>query len=229
MVLTGDEEQEIEEEVREPVLELRRRWPPLAFAILALALSGCATMDRDECLMADWRSVGFEDGRDGHLSSYVGEHREACAEHGVKPDLTEYLAGHSQGIVEYCRPHNGFQLGLSGHAYRGECPAGLEAAFVASHANGYGLYQREREVDRLRFELDQNLSREDHLQQMIIKKRALLASLENSREEREDIRAEIEELVDERWRKRRAIRRLEHRLEQALLDLDTYQEELETL
>ena len=186
-------------------------------------------MDRDECQMADWRSVGFEDGRNGHLSSYVGEHREACAGHGVTPNLTEYLAGHSQGIVEYCRPHNGFQLGLSGHSYRGECPAGLEAAFVAGHADGYGLYERRREVDRLRRELDLNLHREDHLQQMIIKKRALLASPEVSREEREDIRAEIEELVDERWRKRRAIRRLDFRLEQALLDLDTHQNNLDAL
>ena len=210
-----------------PAKEVWRRLPPFAVAMLALALTGCATMDRDECLMADWRSVGFEDGRNGQLTSYVGEHREACAGHGVTPNLTEYLAGHSQGIAEYCRPQNGFRLGQSGQAYRGECPAGLEADFVESHADGYGLYERREEVNRLRREVDLSLYREDQLQQMITQKRGVLASPDTSREQREDIRAEIEELVDERWELRRAIGRLEFRLEQALHDLDTYQKNLE--
>ena len=219
----------IKEEIQHtmPEKDIWRRLQPFAFAMLALALTGCATMDRDECLMADWRNVGFEDGRGGQLTNYVGEHREACARHGVTPNLTEYLAGHSQGIAEYCRPQNGFRLGQSGQAYRGECPAGLEAAFVESHAGGYGLYERREEVDRLRSEIALNLYREDQLQQMIIQKRDVLASPETSREQRGDIRAEIEELVDERWELRRAIGRLEFHLEQALLDLDTYQKNLE--
>ena len=145
----------------------------------------------------------------------------------VTPNLAEYLAGHSQGIAEYCRPQNGFRLGQSGQAYRGECPTGLEAAFVESHADGYGLYERREEVERLRREIDLSLYREDQLQQMIIQKRDLLASPETSREQRGDIRAEIEELVDERWELRRAIGRLEFHLEQALHDLDTYQKNLD--
>ena len=199
----------------------------VAAVVLALSMAGCATLDREECFMADWRTVGFEDGRNGHLSSYVGKHREACAAHGVAPDLEAYLAGHARGIAEHCRPQNGFQLGLHGRAYRGECPAELEAAYVASHTDGYRLRERRAVVERLRRQIDQNLEEEDQLNQTIFERRETLAAPETSRRQRRAIREEIEELVIERRRSLRVIRRLEDDLDQALLDLESYQRYLD--
>ena len=34
-------------------------------SLITLALSGCATMNEQQCLVSDWRSVGFEDGARG--------------------------------------------------------------------------------------------------------------------------------------------------------------------
>ena len=60
----------------------------LATTLLALGiLSGCATMSQDECRMADWYSVGFEDGVRGAGADNIGKHREACAEHGIAADV----------------------------------------------------------------------------------------------------------------------------------------------
>ena len=32
-----------------------------AAIVLALALGGCASMNKNECLAVDWRTVGYED------------------------------------------------------------------------------------------------------------------------------------------------------------------------
>src|SRR3989337_3049438 len=92
-------------------------------AILLLALSACATMDRNECLTVDWQTVGFEDGVAGYSGDRIGQHRKACAKHGVTPDLTAYQAGREEGLREYCVPANGFRLGSQGGSYSGMCPA----------------------------------------------------------------------------------------------------------
>ena len=57
----------------------------LATALLALALPGCATMDKSECLTVDWRTIGYEDGVAGHSGDCIAQHRKACAKYGVAP------------------------------------------------------------------------------------------------------------------------------------------------
>ncbi|MEH6578134.1 MAG: DUF2799 domain-containing protein [Amphritea sp.] len=75
---------------------------------MAGVLSGCATLDREECLNADWHLIGYEDGSAGRLPEQVGEHRQACAEYAVVPDMDAYLQGRSQGLVNYCTEENGY-------------------------------------------------------------------------------------------------------------------------
>ncbi|MET0809299.1 MAG: DUF2799 domain-containing protein [Pseudoxanthomonas sp.] len=86
----------------------------LLSALLILALSGCATMNKDECLTVDWRTVGYEDGVAGRSGDRIAQHRKACAKHGVAPDLDAYQSGRDQGLREYCQPDNGYQLGARG-------------------------------------------------------------------------------------------------------------------
>src|SRR5689334_20722209 len=105
-------------------------------AILLLAISGCATMDRDECLTVDWRTVGFEDGASGYPTDRIGQHRRACAEYGVTPDLTAYQAGRAEGLREYCVPANGFRVGSQGGSYGGICPSDLDPAFADAYQSG---------------------------------------------------------------------------------------------
>ena len=119
----------------------------LLIALSSLLLGACAAkMSRDECRTVDWRTVGYEDGVAGQPGDRIGEHRRACAEYGVTPDLNAYLAGRTAGLREYCQPHNGYRAGANGYTYFDTCPADLAEAFEIAYDEGRALYVRERRV-----------------------------------------------------------------------------------
>jgi hypothetical protein len=126
---------------------MRANIPKLvAFALLTL-VSGCATLDKNECLRADWYAIGLEDGARGQPVERLGDHRRACAEHAVTPQTERYLAGRSEGLKSYCTYDKGFSVGRSGQSSSGVCPAGLAGNFSAG-------FQRGREIHDLRRRLD---------------------------------------------------------------------------
>ena len=115
--------------------------------VAATALVACSsTMSKDECRTVDWRTIGYEDGVAGRSGERIGEHRKACAEHGVTPDLNAYRSGRAEGLREYCQPHNGYRAGANGAPYYDSCPPELAPAFVAAYESGRELYVRERRV-----------------------------------------------------------------------------------
>ncbi len=119
----------------------------LLIALSTLLLGACAAkMSKDECRTVDWRTVGYEDGVAGQPGDRIGEHRRACAEYGVTPDLNAYLAGRTAGLREYCQPHNGYRAGANGYTYFDTCPADLAEAFEVAYDEGRALYVRERRV-----------------------------------------------------------------------------------
>jgi hypothetical protein len=122
---------------------------PQALVVVActLLVGACASkMSRDECRTVDWRTVGYEDGVAGQPGDRIGEHRRACAEYGVTPDLNAYLAGRTAGLREYCQPHNGYHAGVNGYRYYDACPADLAEQFEKAYDEGRALYVRERRV-----------------------------------------------------------------------------------
>ena len=119
---------------------------PLSVVVLVVALTGCASMSEEECRYVDWRTVGYEDGAAGRPASRLGDHRRACADHGVTPDLAAYEAGRAAGMREFCQAHNGYRVGASGQVYYGTCPADLAPAFERGYDQGRELYVREQRV-----------------------------------------------------------------------------------
>jgi ribosome modulation factor len=118
-----------------------------ALGIGVILLGACSSqMSKDECRTVDWRTVGYEDGVAGRPGDRIGEHRRACAEHGVTPDLNAYLAGRADGLKEYCQPHNGYRAGAGGRTYHDVCPADLAAAFEQAYDEGRALFVREQRV-----------------------------------------------------------------------------------
>lgn len=126
-------------------MNAKTAWPAIA---LLLLLTGCSstTLTKDECRTVDWRTVGYEDGVAGRPADQVGLHRQACAEHGVKPDLDAYLAGRNAGLREFCQPYNGYRAGASGVEYYDSCPPELAPAFEEAYESGRQLYVREQRV-----------------------------------------------------------------------------------
>ncbi len=93
-------------------------------------------MSRDECVNADWRTIGFEDGANGRAPGRIGEHRKACASHNVVPDRDAYLSGHEEGNQTYCTFERGQRDGQYGSRTNDLCstntdyPAGYQEGLV---------------------------------------------------------------------------------------------------
>ncbi len=119
-----------------------------ALALIAVFLfSSCATLNKSECRKADWQMIGLEDGAKGHPLTYIGNHRKACADFGVTPNLDQYRAGHQAGVARYCTPGNGFKQGRAGRTYNNVCPAGLDGQFLAGYDTGRELHELKSEID----------------------------------------------------------------------------------
>ena len=118
-------------------------------ALVCLALlnvAGCATMSENECALADWHSVGYEDGAAGRAATYLGERRKACAEHGITPDTEAWRDGRDAGLEEYCVGGNGYRLGRGNSSYGGVCRDHDESAFLAGFYEGREIGTLEREI-----------------------------------------------------------------------------------
>jgi hypothetical protein len=115
---------------------------PTGFLLLVmlLALQGCATMDREQCQVADWRLVGYQDGVLGKPASVIGDYRRDCADHAVVPDLDAWRAGRDEGLLEYCTQDNGFRLGQAGRGDNGVCPPPGDTAFRNGYERGRAIY-----------------------------------------------------------------------------------------
>ena len=78
----------------------------IGLAAIAIVMQGCASMSGQECMVADWQAIGYEDGVRGSTADRIGNHRKACAKHGIAPDLQAYQKGRDAGLR--------FSLGMLG-------------------------------------------------------------------------------------------------------------------
>ncbi len=108
--------------------------------LLILLLSNCAVMNESECVAADWRMVGMEEGLKGKSALTIGGYRKACAEYGITPDLHAYQAGHLQGLKQYCSPQIAYQIGTQGQPLPSVCPSNIHPNFLSQHHQGLKIY-----------------------------------------------------------------------------------------
>ncbi len=102
-----------------------------------LALSGCATLNKSECLKGDWAAIGYNDAIAGLRSqNELQEHYEACAEYKVRPNNKVYFSGYQRGLTQFCTQESGLQYGSNSSEYYGICPKSLENNFLDGYLNG---------------------------------------------------------------------------------------------
>ena len=206
------------------------RWKLCAAALVAtLALSGCASMDKDECLTVDWRTIGFEDGVAGYSGERIGQHRKACAKHGVSPDLEAYRIGREEGLREYCRPQNGFRVGARGGGYSGFCPADLDEAFVSAYQSGRQLYVLESRLANATHQLESKRRALNHVEEDIVSKSALAISSDATGEERALAVVDVKQLAERVGRLKAEIRQLEEERVHCERDLEDYQAQMQDI
>ena len=180
--------------------------------VSALAVSaGCATLSKDECLNADWYSIGFEDGVKGRPASWQGRHRQACAEYSVSVNVDRYMQGREKGLQRYCVAKNGYWVGKSGNRYNGVCSPQQEPAFLDAYRYGRDIYKLVRRRDKfiqhvktIRYDLEQYKTRILKKESRLVKetltekqKRALLKKIRLLQLEKENASIELQRLIYE--------------------------------
>ncbi len=179
---------------------MTHRYITVLFGLLALGLSGCASMNANECLVGDWEAIGFEDGSRGHTTDRLGVHRKACAKHGVAPDFAAYRAGREQGLLEFCQPTRGFNLGESGWRYNGVCNADLEPGFLDGYRHGHELYDLRSSVNAVNQAITARRNELKNTEQLIRDTEALLISPGTTPEDRILALVDLKELSEEAGR-----------------------------
>lgn len=200
----------------------------IMLAFLFLATAGCASgMSKKECLYADWRAIGFEDGARGADASSIGSRRVACADKArVTPDMQAYLAGREEGLDQFCRPANGFDYGSRGGRYSGACAGRKEGAFVAAYEKGlalHGLVSSYEAAMQALANANADLNNIDH---QIAHAEAALISPATPHPERLDHLAELKTLHQRRDKVRNAIDALSRDVDRAEAELEDYREEI---
>lgn len=200
----------------------------IALLLFSLLLAGCAGgMSKKECLYADWRAIGYEDGAQGRDASAIGSRRVACADKAkVTPDMEAYLSGREKGLDQFCRPANGFDYGSRGYSYTGACAARDEGAFVAAYEKGltlFGLVENYNAASNALASAHQDLENIDH---SIAHAQAALVNPLTPHPERLDHLAELKTLYGRRDKVRDAIPHLVRDTDRAEAELDDYRREM---
>lgn len=173
------------------------RTSTLVVALLGgMVISGCASMSSEECANSDWRAVGFEDGSRGYTSDRFASHRKACAKHGITADFGAYQHGRTDGLVEFCQPTRGFNLGASGGRYHGVCAADVEPEFLDAYRVGQQLYALRSNVNAANSQIYAREQELDDIDVAMRDKEALLIAAETTIEDRVLLLADLKRLSE---------------------------------
>ena len=135
----------------------------LSIFLTLLLLSSCSSVSKKDCSHLDWHEQGIKDGEEGRRSTYFLQHALKCIE---SPDNDQYVSGRNEGLKFFCTRYGGFQEGLKGMSYLGQCGAfKTEDKFKVAHQLGLDTYRlgeenltKEREIK----ELERKISSEFH-------------------------------------------------------------------
>lgn len=162
-----------------------------------LALTGCETMSPEACRLADWRALGYQDGADGASVEKFSRRQQSCAKAGVVGDFDLYAKGRDEGLRSFCRPDNGFQVGLRGSSYGNVCPADLDGPFRLAYLDGARAHEALGALRSVESALSRLRSDRTELERKISANEASLIAAQTD-EERKRYRDELIRLRDQR-------------------------------
>jgi hypothetical protein len=123
----------------------------------ALSLVGCATANKEQasCEATDWYETGRRDGAQGMTSDKLTEHKEKCGKSFQSDWETVYTNGRNAGLIEYCEPKNGYEMGRMGISYFYVCPSTMEPEFLSFYRKGQRAHNLEQESSDLNLKIDE--------------------------------------------------------------------------
>ena len=200
-----------------------RPWRGIGLCAITIGLAACSGMSQNECQLADWQAVGYEDGARGQATEALGARRQACAKHGVTPDFSAYQAGRHAGLQEYCQARRGFNEGRRGAQYSGVCPAGLEADFLDGYTEGRTLYQLEYSVRSTARQIRYNEGRIKEIDRELSEIATSVLVDTTTTEERAQMLIDTKELAGERMKLSSELPELEYQLENQQAELAAHE------
>jgi hypothetical protein len=195
----------------------------ILLAIIVAGLSGCATMSGDECMTSDWSAIGYEDGARGYTTDRLANRRKACAKHGVTPDFAAYQSGRDQGLVEYCQPSRGFNVGSNGGRYNGVCSVNLEADFLDAYNTGHHLYSLRSRVNRANSSIKSKEHELDEIEDSLLQNGIDIIASETTQEERILLLADMKDMAERTGQLEAEIKDLYEVRAHAQAELEHYQ------
>lgn len=202
---------------------MKRNWNLIWVALAVSGLGGCAGMSGDECITSDWAAIGYEDGARGYTTDRISQRRKACAKHGVTPDFAAYQNGREQGLVEYCQPGRGFDIGSNGGRYNGVCSVDLEADFLDAYNAGYHLYTLRSNVNRANSAINAKERELQRIKDEMRAKEASLISEETTTEERVLLLVDLKDLSERTGQLEAEIQDLHEQRARSQVELEQYQ------
>jgi hypothetical protein len=195
----------------------------ILLTIIVAGLSGCATMSGDECMTSDWSAIGYEDGARGYTTDRLANRRKACAKHGVTPDFAAYQSGRDQGLVEYCQPSRGFNVGSNGGRYNGVCSVNLEADFLDAYNAGHHLYSIRSRVNRANSSIKSKEHELDEIEDALLQNGLDIIATETTQEERILLLADMKDMAERTGQLEAEIKDLYEVRAHAQAELEHYQ------
>jgi hypothetical protein len=163
---------------------MNNNWAKLGISLLVVGFSGCASMNADECANSDWTAIGYEDGSRGYTTDRFANRRKACAKHGVTANFQAYQQGRDQGLIEFCQPARGYNLGVNGGRYNGVCAAEYEMDFLDAYRAGYELHTLRSNVANANSRIQSKEYELERIEKKSIATGALLVGSDMTTEER---------------------------------------------
>jgi len=187
---------------------MNNKWVSTLAALSLVGLSGCASMNADECAASDWSAIGYEDGSRGYTADRFGNHRKACAKHGITPDFQGYMNGRSQGLESFCQPGRAFNFGANGGRYNGVCEADMEPGFLEAYRAGHKLHTLRSNVNAVNSDLYAAEDALEHTKSRIVSVELLLINSETTTDERVALLVELKELSEHKGNLKAQIKQL---------------------
>ena len=199
---------------------MNSKWASIGVVLVFAGLSGCASMNADECAASDWSAIGYEDGSRGYTADRFGNHRKACAKHGITADFQAYQVGRDQGLEDFCQPGRGFNYGANGGRYSGVCSAELEPAFLEAYHAGHKLHTLRANVSTANSSLYSLESDLENTRNRIVAVELALVNSETTTDERVALLVELKELSERKGK-------LKGEIKQVIADLARFEQDLQ--
>lgn len=123
----------------------------LLFSVLLFTILGCTHTEKlaQSCQEIDWYEIGRQNGTKGLELANLKPVRVICKDSDQSLAEALYYNGFDAGVVQYCTPENGFELGRNNREIKNVCPVMLNAAFQKRYYQGRRFAELTRQSQEL--------------------------------------------------------------------------------